>query len=83
MAGTSSGGGGKGRGLEAACGLAGVGEGAAAVVDARIAVPCAGADATSTGVGDSLAPHIPQKRFSSEFSFPQRGQRNPSSSCLL
>jgi hypothetical protein len=35
----------------------------------------AGAEVTAAGSGNNFAPHIPQKRFSSEFSFPQRGQR--------
>jgi hypothetical protein len=55
--------------------------------DDRVAVLCAdveatatgaeaaGAELTAAGVASSLAPHIPQKRFSSEFSLPQRGQR--------
>jgi len=46
--------------------------------DDRVPAPCAGTDATPTGVGNSFAPHIPQKRLSSEFALPQRGQRTDS-----
>jgi len=35
----------------------------------------AGVEVTAAGVASNFAPHIPQNRFSSEFSFPQRGQR--------
>ncbi len=36
---------------------------------------CDGAEAAVDGGGSNEAPHIPQKRFPSEFSFPQREQR--------
>jgi len=39
----------------------------------------AGGVGAAAGSASSEAPHIPQKRFCSEFSFPQRGQRNESS----
>src|SRR5215467_10469842 len=63
------------RGVSAGCGLGGalvMGAGGAV----RGGVGWAGAAA---GSANSDAPHIPQKRFCSEFSFPQRGQRNQSS----
>jgi len=47
------------------------GETAAGIFDETTA----GAAVTATGTGVSFAPHIPQKRFSSEFSLPQRRQR--------
>jgi hypothetical protein len=39
--------------------------------DDRVAAPCA----TGSDAGNSVAPHMPQKRFVSVFSLPQRGQR--------
>jgi len=43
--------------------------------DDRVAITCAGAEATGADAGSSVAPHMPQKRLVSEFSLPQRGQR--------
>jgi hypothetical protein len=44
----------------------------------RIAALSAGTAATGTASASSFAPHMPQKRFASEFSLPQRAQRNRS-----
>ena len=44
----------------------------------RLAALSAEAAATGTASASSFAPHMPQKRFASEFSLPQRAQRNPS-----
>ena len=44
----------------------------------RFAVLSAGTTATGTASVNSFAPHMPQKRFASEFSLPQRAQRNRS-----
>jgi hypothetical protein len=76
------------RGGTAVCGLVITGaavEGGAddrlAVVEADVEATATGAEAplgvevTAAGVASNFAPHIPQKRFSSEFSLPQRGQR--------
>lgn len=78
---------GRGAGV-AVCGLASAGaaveggaEDRATVVGAAVEATATGAEApvgveaTAAGVASNFAPHIPQKRFSSEFSFPQRGQR--------
>lgn len=46
-------------------------------VVARFAALSAVAAATGADPPNSFAPHMPQKRFSSEFSLPQRAQRNP------
>ena len=50
-----------------------VAKGAGATTDTG----CGGAE-VATGVDSSDAPHIPQKRFWSRFSLPQRGQRTES-----
>jgi hypothetical protein len=76
----SSMGGGDGRVGVMACGLesgaAGERGGVGRAEDAGgEAETVTGVEATTAGAGNILAPHIPQKRFSSEFSFPQRGQR--------
>ena len=47
--------------------------------DVRSVVLCVGT-ATASGGDTNFVPHIPQKRLSSEFSFPHRGQRTKSSS---
>jgi methylmalonyl-CoA mutase N-terminal domain/subunit len=47
-------------------------------VVARLAAFSAGAGGTGTVSVNSFAPHMPQKRFASEFSLPQRAQRNRS-----
>jgi len=61
------------------CGLAGGDDrdedDRAAATGADEAATATGVDATTAGAANNLAPHIPQKRFSSEFSLPQRGQR--------
>jgi hypothetical protein len=44
----------------------------------RFAALSAGTAATGTASASSFAPHMPQKRFASEFSLPQRAQRNRS-----
>jgi len=88
MTGESCGTGAEDRGAVALCGLASTGAAAEGGVDDRIAVVWAdvdatvtgaelpaGAEVTAAGVGSNFVPHIPQKRFSSEFSLPQRGQR--------
>ncbi len=67
-------------GAEGLCGCEDVkgveyaGGGIEGIADDRGAV-CAGIEATGPGGGNSEPPHMPQKRFSSEFSLPQRGQR--------
>jgi len=81
MPGESSGTGAADRGGATTCDLAGMGAGAAGDVPTRLpdvdeAATATGVDATTAGAPNNLAPHIPQKRFSSEFSLPQRGQRN-------
>jgi hypothetical protein len=48
------------------------------MTDTGASDPVAGARSvaeTGAGAGNSEPPHIPQKRFESEFSLPQRGQR--------
>jgi hypothetical protein len=88
MKGESCGAGAEGRGVAAGCGLASAGAAAEGGADDRGAAVCAdeeatvtgaelpaGAEVTAAGAGNNFAPHIPQKRFSSEFSLPQRGQR--------
>lgn len=55
-------------------------EGAA---DVRSVVVCVGTVAVASGGDTNLVPHIPQKRLSSEFSFPHRGQRTKSSSSYV
>jgi hypothetical protein len=68
----------------AVCGLVITGaavEGRVGIVEADVEATPTGAEApvgvevTAAGVASNFAPHIPQKRFSSEFSLPQRGQR--------
>ena len=78
-----------GRGAATTCGRDGVGAADDGIAGDRKGA-WAGDAATPTGVGscatafdNSFVPHIPQKRFSSEFSLPHRGQRTPASSCLL
>lgn len=61
-----------GGGVRAGAGAVAVGEGSAVVA---VAV-CAGTEATAAaGADNSVAPHMPQKRFPSGFSLPQRAQR--------
>ena len=83
MKGESSGSGTAVRAGVATCGRAGAedGEGAEAtddrmlVVEADEAATATGVEAITAGAASNLVPHIPQKRFSSELSLPQRGQR--------
>ena len=59
------------------CDAGTAGEGIAAAGTAGIWAVLFG-DATGAGAGSKVAPHMPQKRFVSGFSLPQRGQRtNP------
>lgn len=53
---------------------AGVGD-ETGTAEEREATFCGGAGAATDGGGSNDAPHIPQKRFPSEFSLPQREQR--------
>jgi len=89
MPGESSNAGAADRGGATTCGRAGTGAGAAGDVPNRPpvdspdeAATATGVDVTTAGSPNNLAPHIPQKRFSAEFSLPQRGQRNDPLLCL-
>jgi hypothetical protein len=71
-----------GRGEEITWGLAETGVAVEAGIDdlldaveADEDATATGADATATGAINNFVPHIPQKRFPSELSLPQRGQR--------
>src|SRR5580704_6097706 len=59
------------------CGICDVveAEGADAAGVETIVGLCAEGGAGAWAGGNSVPPHMPQKRFSSEFSLPQRGQR--------
>ena len=87
MPGESSNAGAADRGGATTCGRAGTGAGPAGDIPNRLpvageAATATGVDATTAGAANNLAPHIPQKRFSSAFSLPQRGQRNDPLLCL-
>jgi hypothetical protein len=65
----------------ACCAVRGASTGRAGAVSARMGVGGAAGAATGSGFAaggagaSSVVPHMPQKRFSAEFSFPHRGQR--------